>query len=188
MAYEIRRCTLDDLAVLQKISIETFKDTFLEQNEAQHLQDYLDKAYNSDQLKSELDDPNSEFYFLYDSADLAGYLKINTNQAQTETIKKDALEVERIYIKSDFKRKGLGKKLFGKAIELAEEYQKTAIWLGVWEKNFDAIAFYQNMGFVQNGSHSFFMGEDEQVDYIMVKRVNNDREWSADNEKDTRRI
>lgn len=171
MTDEIKRCTLEDLAELQKISIETFSDTFLDQNEAQNLQDYLNKAYNSDQLKRELENPSSEFYFLYDGTELAGYLKINTDQAQTETIQENALEVERIYIKSNFKRKGLGKKLIYKALELAEEYQKTTIWLGVWEENLGAIVFYQNLGFVQTGAHSFFMGDDEQVDYIMTKRI-----------------
>ena len=171
MTFNIRRCTIDDLLTLRTISIETFSDTFLEQNEAQNLQDYLDKAYNKEQLKSELDNPNSEFYFLYDKTNLAGYLKVNVNQAQIEAIQEDAIEIERIYIKSNFKRKGLGKMLIYKVVKLAEEYQKTAIWLGVWEKNFEAIAFYQNLGFVQTGSHSFFMGDDEQVDYIMTKRT-----------------
>lgn len=187
MTFNIRRCTKDDLAILQTISIETFSDTFLEQNEAQNLQDYLDKAYNKHQLKSELDNPNSEFYFLYVKTDLAGYLKVNVNQAQTEAIQGDAIEIERIYIKSKFKRKGLGKILIYKVVELAEEYQKTAIWLGVWEKNCEAIAFYQNLGFVQTGSHSFFMGDEEQMDYIMIKRVPNFHEWSAEDEKNNRR-
>ncbi|XUD04145.1 hypothetical protein IGJ34_002114 [Enterococcus sp. AZ177] len=81
------------------------------------------------------------------------------------------MEIERIYIDSDFKRLGLGKMLYNKAIERAKELNKTAIWLGVWERNFSAMKFYRKMGFTQVGAHSFFMGEDEQTDLIMKKNL-----------------
>ena len=48
---------------------------------------------------------------------------------------------------------------------------KKKIWLGVWEKNKNAIAFYKKQGFVQIGSHSFYMGDEEQIDLIMVKTL-----------------
>ncbi|WP_039790739.1 GNAT family acetyltransferase, partial [Paenibacillus riograndensis] len=43
--------------------------------------------------------------------------------------------------------------------------------LGVWEKNENAIAFYKKMGFVQTGSHSFYMGDEEQIDIIMTTDI-----------------
>ncbi|ACP12777.1 phage tail protein [Bacillus anthracis] len=39
------------------------------------------------------------------------------------------------------------------------------------EKNENAIAFYKKLGFVPAGSHSFYMGDDEQVDLIMIKTL-----------------
>ena len=58
-----------------------------------------------------------------------------------------------------------------KAIEIAIERNKDKIWLGVWEKNESAITFYNKIGFVQTGTHSFFMGEEEQIDFIMTKTL-----------------
>lgn len=83
----------------------------------------------------------------------------------------ELLEIERIYIRNKFQKHGLGKCLLNKAMELALEYKKTKIWLGVWEKNENAIAFYRKKGFVQTGSHSFYMGDEEQVDFIMTKTL-----------------
>lgn len=171
MSIEIRKCTLEDLPVLQKISMETFRDTFQDQNTAEDLQNYLEKAYNAKQLKIELLNPDSAFYFLFDQNELAGYLKININVAQTESIDADALEVERIYILPSFKGKGLGKTLIQKAIELAQKHHKNKLWLGVWEHNLAGLRFYEKMGFVQTGAHSFYMGEDEQTDFIMTKEL-----------------
>lgn len=168
MTTSIKRCTRDDLAELQQISIETFSETFKEQNSPEHLNAYLERAYNLEQLGQEIENPSSLFYFIYFNEEAAGYLKLNSDEAQTETMDKDSLEVERIYIKKKFQKHGLGKILLNKAFEVAAEQRKQNIWLGVWEANENAIAFYEKKGFVQTGSHSFFMGDDEQVDLIMV--------------------
>ncbi|PSL36328.1 spermine/spermidine N-acetyltransferase [Planomicrobium soli] len=167
----MKKCTLRDLRALQEISIETFTETFKEQNSLEHLNAYLDKAYKLEQLEQELANPSSQFFFIYSEQELAGYLKINTGAAQSEAMGDDSLEVERIYVKKKFHKNGFGKVLLAKAVELAKEQEKKRIWLGVWEKNENAIAFYQKKGFVQTGSHSFYMGDDEQVDLLMTKTL-----------------
>lgn len=167
----IRTCTLNDLRALQEISIETFTDTFEEHNAPEHLQAYLQKAYNLDQLKKELANPLSHFFFIYSGAEIAGYLKINTGGAQSENMNGEALEIERIYVRKNFHKQGLGKQLLQTAFAFTQEMRKKEIWLGVWEKNENAIGFYKKKGFVQTGSHSFYMGDDEQVDLIMTKTL-----------------
>ncbi|MDN7242397.1 GNAT family N-acetyltransferase [Planococcus sp. N028] len=169
MAKNIKKCTLEDLHELQAISIETFTETFEEQNSPEHLNAYLERAYNLNQLEQELTNHSSQFFFVYLDQEVAGYLKVNTEEAQSEAMGDDSLEVERIYVKKKFQKHGLGKHLMNKALEIAMEQKKKKIWLGVWEDNKNAIAFYQKKGFVQTGSHSFFMGDDEQVDLIMTK-------------------
>jgi ribosomal protein S18 acetylase RimI-like enzyme len=132
---------------------------------------YLEKAFNLKQLEKELSNIFSDFFFVYFNNEIAGYLKVNTNDSQSEEMGDDSLEVERIYVKKKFQKHGFGKYLLNKAIEMAMERNKKKIWLGVWEKNENAQAFYQKMGFVQTGTHSFYMGDEEQMDYIMVKTL-----------------
>lgn len=167
----IKKCTLDDVVELQAVSKETFTETFQEQNSLEHLNAYLERAYNLEQLKRELANPSSHFYFVLYDQQVAGYLKINTGNAQSEEMGEDSLEVERIYVKKDFQKHGLGKQLLNKSMEMALELNKSKVWLGVWEENDNAIAFYQKKGFVQTGAHSFFMGDDEQIDLIMTKSL-----------------
>ncbi|HJV16018.1 MAG TPA: GNAT family N-acetyltransferase, partial [Bacillales bacterium] len=113
----------------------------------------------------------SQFFFVYFNYEIAGYLKINTSDVQSEKMGDESLEIERIYIRNKFQKQGLGKYLFNKAIEIAIEQKKAKIWLGVWEKNENAIAFYKRLGFVQTGAHSFYMGDEEQIDFIMTKTL-----------------
>lgn len=145
----IQKCTLEDLRKLQEISVETFTETFKDQNSAGNLNAYLERALNIKQLEKELYNPFSQFFFVYFSHEVVGYLKLNTNDAQSEVMGDESLEIERIYIKNKFQKHGLGKQLLNKAIETALEHDKKKIWLGVWEKNENAVAFYKKMGFVQ---------------------------------------
>ena len=45
------------------------------------------------------------------------------------------------------------------------------LWLGVWERNPRAIAFYTKCGFVDVGEHAFVFGTDEQTDRVMARSV-----------------
>ena len=171
MTIKMKKCNREDLEVLQEISIETFNDTFKDQNSPENMKAYLEKAFNSEQLEKELSNTSSEFFFVYFNEAVAGYLKVNINEAQSEEVGDESLEIERIYIKSKFQKQGIGKYLFNKAIEIAMERNKEKIWLGVWEKNKNAIAFYKKMGFVHTDSHSFYMGDEEQIDIIMTKTL-----------------
>jgi len=54
------------------------------------------------------------------------------------------------------------------AFKRAKELNKQTIWLGVWEKNVNAIAFYKKYGFKKVDAHSFYMGDEEQIDWIFL--------------------
>lgn len=167
MAMEIKKCSIEDVELLRKISIETFRETFEDQNSPEQMRAYLDRAFSTRQLEQEVSNPCSEFFFIYSKAEPAGYLKVNVNAAQSEPMGEDSLEIERIYVRAQYQKQGLGQQLFNKAIEVATSRNKSKIWLGVWEKNLNAIEFYKRLGFVQTGAHSFYMGEEEQIDWIM---------------------
>ncbi|MDM5214402.1 GNAT family N-acetyltransferase [Peribacillus sp. NJ4] len=171
MTLNIKKCTLEDSRKLQVISYETFNETFKHQNSPENMNAYLERAFNLKQLENELSNISSQFYFVYFNNEVAGYLKVNTDNAQSEEMGDESLEIERVYIKKKFQKHGLGKYLLNKAIEIAMEGKKNKIWLGVWEKNENAITFYKKLGFVQTGAHSFYMGDEEQMDLIMTKTL-----------------
>jgi ribosomal protein S18 acetylase RimI-like enzyme len=165
----IRKCTIDDTEALQDISCRIFKDTFENTCSAQDMQTFLEEAYNLEKLRGELNNQNSVFYFLYVDSNLAGYLKLNEFDAQTELQDTHALEIERIYIGKEFQGMRLGRLLMQEAIKVAKDKEKEFLWLGVWEHNEKALAFYKSHGFYQIGAHAFVMGDDHQTDLLMRK-------------------
>lgn len=170
-AINIRTCALADLNLLREISIITSNETFRAQNDSDVMDQYLKTAYSEGRLRSELQNPNSQFYFVYVGEVLAGYLKLNQLDAQTEFQEENALEVERIYILTSFKGRGIGKRLIQFSEQQAKALGKEILWLGVWEKNYNALAFYKKMDFVIFGSHAFQMAHELQTDYVMKKQI-----------------
>ena len=173
MNIKIRPCSIDDLKKLQNIGFETYNETFSTMNSQETMDKYLQESFNKKKLLAELNNKNCKFYFLYAENELAGYLKVNDAQAQSDINDPKSIEVERIYIKRPYKGKGLGKKLVNFAFQLAIERGKNYVWLGVWEKNLNAISFYKKMGFYEAGHHSFRMGDEIQNDLIMKKIIKN---------------
>lgn len=163
----LRKCDLDDLMAIKAIGMQTYEDTFRALNTPENMQAYLDSAFNTEQLEGELSNPDSTFFFLFVDKHLAGYMKLNEAEAQSDLKDPVALEIERIYIKKEFQGHGLGKTLMQHALQIAREKKKQYAWLGVWELNTNAIAFYEKMGFYKAGTHGFVMGDDHQTDFIM---------------------
>jgi ribosomal protein S18 acetylase RimI-like enzyme len=52
--------------------------------------------------------------------------------------------------------------------QVARDLGGRTLWLGVWERNPRAIAFYTKCGFVDVGAHAFFFGTEEQSDRVMA--------------------
>lgn len=171
MKINIRACQDDDLETLQKIGIETYDETFRSLNDPLVMDQYLAEAFNLEKLRDELSNTSSYFYFLYVDDTLAGYLKLNEAPAQSDINDPETLEIERIYVCKAYKGQGLGRYLMDYALDFARSKAKTYAWLGVWEKNAAAIAFYKKMGFVEAGGHSFRMGDELQSDLVMKKSL-----------------
>lgn len=164
---EIREVTPEDMAQLQEIGRRTFFETYSSVNTEENMTNYLAENLSIDKLMSEFSDKNTEFYFALMNERIVGFLKLNSGEAQTEPNQENSLEIERIYVLSEFQGKGVGQFLFEKTVELANKRKLDYVWLGVWEQNSKAIGFYKKNGFVEFGKHLFILGNDEQQDILM---------------------
>lgn len=157
--------------MLKELAYQTFDESFRPMNTQETIDTYLSETFTTRKLSLELMTNGSEFYFIYSDNALAGYLKINYAPAQSDINDPDSVEIERIYVKKEFKGKGLGKQLMDYAEELAVKAGKKYLWLGVWEKNKDAISFYKYIKYKITGEHQFKVGNEMQTDLIMRKEI-----------------
>lgn len=161
----------ESAAILREIACETYYDTFKESIvNPQDMEDFLRDAYSVETLQTELSNPESEYYFLYHDERLVGYIKLNTGEAQTEQVEENTLEIQRLYVSPSEKRQGFGTVLMDFALARAKEKGCDSAWLGVWEHNDAALAFYKSHGFVHVGEHVYWTGNQADTDFIFLKR------------------
>lgn len=163
----IKAVTQNDIEQLQEIGKKTFYETFSAGNTEENMRKYLKERFSTEKLTAELNDNNSQFYFAVLDDRVIGYLKLNFGKSQTELQDNKALEMERIYVLKEFHGKKAGQLLYEKAMQIAEQKNTDYVWLGVWEENPRAIAFYKKNGFAEFDKHIFKLGNDEQTDIMM---------------------
>ena len=167
MKIQLKECTLHQVEELQALALKTFIDSYASSNDPNNFKEYLDKAFNLDQLKQELAHPLMAYYFAFSGETAVAYIKLNEGEAQTDLKDPDAIEVERIYVLKDHQGKGLGRQLLDFALATAKSKGKSRLWLGVWEHNPSAIQFYTHYGMEVFGEHIFQLGTEAQKDILM---------------------
>jgi ribosomal protein S18 acetylase RimI-like enzyme len=115
----------------------------------------------------------SSFYLATSDQKAIGYLKINFGKAQTEIMDEHALEIQRIYVLQEFHGKRVGQLFIDEVLNIVKINPVTFIWLGVWEENHRAIAFYSKNDFPVFDKHDFTLGGDIQTDLLMKLEINN---------------
>lgn len=167
----LQKVTAADVDTLLTISRDTFFYFFAPLNKADDMEAYAVKAFTTERIRAEIENPGSQFFFALFNGQIAGYLKLNFANAQTEFKDPDALEVERIYVSKEFHGKKIGQLLLNFAIKTAVDHHFKYIWLGVWEHNHNAIGFYEHHGFKVFSNHKFLLGNDLQNDLLMKKEL-----------------
>jgi ribosomal protein S18 acetylase RimI-like enzyme len=167
MKLQLELCQIYDIERLISISRTTFIDAFEEQNDPEDFSTYINKAFSKETLTCELLHPQAHFYFVMLGSTTVGYIKLNDEDAQTDIRDKNAMELERIYVVTQYQGKGFGSWMLEQAKQLAKKANKHYLWLGVWEKNTSAIAFYEAHGCIKFDMHPYYIGKDKQMDWLM---------------------
>lgn len=180
-SFTIRLATIADAAPLATFGARTFIDTFGADNRAEDLDVYLRDAFNVPRQTSELADPAFTTWVAEDSnGELAGYAQTCDGPAPDCVSGVRPLELRRIYVDRRWQGHGLAQRLMSVVLDAVRRQGRRTLWLGVWEKNPRAIAFYARHGFVDVGSHTFWVGTDAQIDRLMMRTVDGPSDTLAD--------
>lgn len=171
MSLRLQRCDFTDIRRLVDISRTTFIDAFEKSNNPEDFKAYIDFSFERSNLLGELKNPDTTFYFVYKDFDLVGYIKLNENNAQTDIKSVEGIELERLYVLKGFQGQQIGSWMMKEVKKIAAMKKKNYLWLGVWEKNLNAIKLYENHGFSKFGTHPYYIGEDEQTDWLMRAEI-----------------
>lgn len=171
---QIRKASLSDAELIATISRVTFYDTFAEFNTKEDMDKFLSEQFSKEYLMMQVADAGNIFLLAYAEDDEpAGYVFLKES-AHEDLESRNTIEISRLYARTSFIGKGIGKALMDAAIAEAKQLKKEYIWLGVWEHNHRAISFYSKYGFEKFSGQDFMLGNDLQRDWVMKKAISND--------------
>ena len=167
----IRRATPDDASLLADLGARTFQETFAADNTADDMATYLTSNFSPTQQAAELAHPDSTFLIAEVEGIAAGYAKLHVSEPAEGINGARPIELVRLYVSSEWFGRGVGEALMRSCLDESLRAGYETIWLGVWERNARAQAFYNKWDFRAVGEHIFQLGSDTQRDILMERSV-----------------
>jgi GNAT superfamily N-acetyltransferase len=146
-------------------------DTFAAHNTPEDMAMFLTTTYGPDLQAAELTDPATVFLIAECNGTAAGYSMLLAGATEVGIGGDHPMELRRIYTLQEWVGRGVGAALIQAAIDEAQQRGHDTLWLGVWEHNPRARAFYRKWGFVEVGTHIFVLGSDPQTDILMQRQI-----------------
>ena len=167
----IRTGASSDATALAELAARTFQQTFAADNRPEDMALHLARAYGTSQQQRELLDPDITTLLVEVDLELAGYAQVRSGVVPECVAGESPIELWRFYIDHAWHGRGIAQALMRRVELEASRRGGQTLWLGVWERNARAQAFYRKNGFVDAGSHVFMVGTDAQTDHILVRQL-----------------
>lgn len=166
-ALTIRRATPYDAKTLATLGARIFDQTFAAHNTPEDMRAYLDEAYSEAKCAEEIADPELITLLVEAGDEAVAYAQLHFGPAPPFVTGEAPAEIKRFYVDHAWHGKGISHALMNECLRIFRERGVQTIWLGVWERNWRAIAFYKKLGFRKVGAQPFLLGKDLQSDDVM---------------------
>lgn len=171
---QIRVATPADAIVLSEFAARTFIDTFAADNSPDDTAAYVAATFTPELQAAELADRNAVVLVAADASGgdaLIAYAHVGDGGMPRDVTGQPAVELKRFYVASEWHGRGIAQQLMQHVFTVAVQRGARTLWLGVWERNARAIAFYEKCGFERVGEQPFRLGNDVQTDWIMQHKL-----------------
>jgi ribosomal protein S18 acetylase RimI-like enzyme len=168
----VRRATAADAEALAEFGARTFFETFAADNTAEDMQLFLASTWHPDLQRAEILDPGLDTLLACDGQNaLAGFAQVRAAHPPAGIVVRAPVELKRFYVDRPWQGQGVARTLMEAAEQAARARGAREFWLGVWERNERAQAFYRKCGFRKVGTQIFVVGTDPQTDNVMLREL-----------------
>lgn len=172
----VRSAVPGDASALSRFGAMTFRDAFADNNAPEDMALYIAEAFTPERQAAEIADPDctvlvAERQGTSGEYGLVGYVHLVSGPAPEAVADPASLELKRLYVAREWHGRGVAQALMDAALDSARARGARAMWLGVWERNDRAVAFYRKYGFTKAGEHAFLLGTDREVDWVLVRSL-----------------
>src|SRR5688572_10683600 len=166
--FALRDAVPADAAALAEFGARTFREAFEADNTEDDMNRHLESAFSPPRQLREIQDPAIDTLILTDAERWLGFAQLRAGQCSEGVPAEGSIELWRFYVDRPWHGRGIATALMNGAKDRGRRRGATCMWLGVWEHNARAQAFYRKHGFAQVGSKVFVVGSDPQTDHVLL--------------------
>lgn len=163
----VRKAGPADVASLSRVGWQSFEDAYRGTADDGDIDVHLDAYFSERAIRRELALPNVNYYLAECDGDCAGLIKLRQGEVPPPLTCDSAIEVQQVYVASEFHRRGIGHALLDAATTFGTRQGVDGLWLSVWTHAEWATRFYAGYGYVVKGEIPFTLGKSEFTDYLM---------------------
>ena len=163
----IRRAERRDAFALAELAERTFRDAFAARNTPGDMDLHCRSSYGEELQAREIADRDRTTLVCEHADGLVAYGQLRWGPPPPGVLGTKPAEIQRLYVDSKWHGRGIAQALMAALLDTARAGGADTVWLGVWEHNPRAIAFYRKIGFVEVGAQTFVLGRDPQRDLVL---------------------
>ena len=174
----IRRAQPRDAGALAELAERSFRDAFADSNDPVDMEIHCGERFGEAVQAREIADPDWVTLLAEGNGQLVGFAQVRLNAPMDCVAARRPAALYRIYVASPWHGRGIAQQIMDEVMAVAAQDGSDRIWLGVWEENRRAMAFYRKYGFEVVGAHEFTFGTERQQDLVMARDVKGRRRGS----------
>jgi GNAT superfamily N-acetyltransferase len=167
----IRPATLADVALLRQLGATTFRETYRPISDPREVDEYAAENFTAEKVEAWFRKPCARTLVASLDGVAVGYAHVRSAKVPACVADRKAVELSRLYLLASAQGSGLGGALVAAAIDEIADLGGQTVWLGAYDRNVKALAFYARRGFVQVGTHAFEFGGQVYADPVLTRRV-----------------
>jgi GNAT superfamily N-acetyltransferase len=165
----VRPAGPSDATWLAALGERTFRETYTAHNTPENMERYVAEHFGPERQEAELRDPSMTTLVAEIDGRAAGYAQLLRSAPPPAVTGAAPIEVLRFYVDRPWHGQGVAQALMAATMESARAAGAGTLWLGVWERNERAIAYYRKSGFAAVGTQTFVLGADHQRDFVLAR-------------------
>jgi diamine N-acetyltransferase len=167
----LRRAVPGDAPSLAVLAERTFRDAFAARNSPENMDLHCARMFGPEIQRREIEDRGLVTTVAEAGQRMIGFSQLQAGNGHASVAASRPAELKRLYVVAEWHGRGVARLLMQDALDAAAREGCDVLWLGVWEHNPKAMAFYRKFGLDVVGTHAFMLGQDRQRDLIMSVKL-----------------
>ena len=164
----VRKAILSDAEWIAELCHQQFQVAHDGGLSPEDMKYYVDKTFTPAEVQKDMSFLGNHYLVIEtEEGELLGCVKIGPVNLDLAKSEQEAIELTRLYLQPSSIGKGIGSILMEETLTLAKELEYISMWLHVYQKNKQAIIFYEKWGFMKMGTQDFPVRTSCPVGWVM---------------------